>query len=56
MTTGNDPGGMVPQIVPCTDCGQADPWHLPICPQLGGVTPAVVDQVDQAEHDLGQAI
>jgi hypothetical protein len=59
MTTGYDVSGLIPQIRPCPDCGQADPMHLTVCPQLGpvqGVTPETVAAVDEHEKELGAAV
>jgi hypothetical protein len=49
-------------IVTCTDCGQALPGHLTICPSLpqipaaGQITPELVSEVEDAEHKLGEAV
>jgi hypothetical protein len=60
MTTGYDVGGLVPQIRPCPGCGQADPWHLTVCPSQPevqqGVTPATVAAVNEEEKHLGMAV
>lgn len=58
MTTDHDVAGLVPQIVPCPACGQADPLHLTVCPSLGSpaVTPATLDAVEEQEKHLGEAI
>lgn len=58
MSTDHDVAGLVPQIQPCPECGQALPQHLTVCPSLGSpaVTPATLDAVEEQEKHLGEAI
>jgi hypothetical protein len=66
MTTDHDVSGLVPGgplIQPCSECGQALPMHLTVCPQLPSAasapavqSPAVLEAVEETEKHLGEAI